>query len=68
MTFFGSNEQKDKLLFRDYLRGHPAEAKTYYELKKQWSMEAGQDRPKYTKLKTTYIDTVLEKARKEIGD
>jgi len=67
ITFFGSKEHRDKLLFRDYLRKHPDEAKRYYELKKQWSKEAGPDGSKYTELKTQYIEEILEKAKKEAG-
>jgi GrpB-like predicted nucleotidyltransferase (UPF0157 family) len=65
ITFFGSKEHKDKLLFRDYLRKNPEEARRYYKLKKRWSKEAGPDPSKYTELKTSYINEVLEKARKE---
>ncbi len=67
ITYFGSKEHRDKILFRDYLRKHPEEAKRYYELKKQWSIEAGPDGSKYTELKTKYIEEVLKKARKEEG-
>jgi len=66
ITFFGSREHKDKLLFRDYLRRHPDEARNYFELKKHWSMEAGSDGSKYTELKASYINKVLERARKEL--
>lgn len=65
ITFRGSNEYKDKLLFRDYLIKHLEEARNYYELKKKWSLEAGHDRPKYTELKSSYINEVLKKARRE---
>lgn len=68
ITFSGSREHREKLLFRDYLRRHPEEAKIYFELKKRWSREAGSDPSKYTKLKTSYINKVLEKARREEGD
>ena len=68
VTFFGSGEHKDKLLFRDYLRRRPEEAKRYLELKKRWSRMAGQDGSKYTELKTQYVKEVLEKARKELGE
>lgn len=68
ITFRGSKEHKDMLLFRDYLRRHPGEAKTYFKLKKQWSIEVGSDKFKFSELKTPYINKVLEKARKEIGD
>jgi len=68
ITFSGSKEHKDKLLFRDYLRRHPEESETYFELKKQWSTEAGLDGSKYTEFKASYINKVLEKARRETGD
>jgi len=62
---FGSKENQDMLLFRDYLRRHPEEAERYYELKRQWDREAGSDNDKYGELKTPYVNEVLEKARKE---
>jgi len=68
ITFSGSKEHKDKLLFRSYLRRHPEETETYFELKKQWSMEAGSDGSKYTELKASYINEVLERARRGTGD
>ena len=68
ITFWGSKEHKNKLLFRDYLKWHSEEAETYFDLKKQWSMEAGSDGSKYTELKTSYINKVLEKAIGKAGD
>ncbi|MFB0522818.1 MAG: GrpB family protein [Candidatus Bathyarchaeia archaeon] len=68
ITFQNSGAHKDMVAFRDYLRLHPEEAEAYYELKKEWGKEAGSDAGKYTELKTTYINKVHEKARKEIGD
>jgi len=65
ITFHGSKEHEEKLLFRDYLRQHPEEARRYYELKERWDIEAGSDDSKYGELKTPYICEVLEKARKE---
>ena len=65
IAFHGSREHEDKLLFRDYLRRNPEEARRYYELKRQWNIEAGSDDSKYGELKTPYIYEVLEKARKE---
>jgi GrpB-like predicted nucleotidyltransferase (UPF0157 family) len=66
ITFPDSNEQKDKLLFRDYLRRHPIEAKTYYDKKKDWSAKAGPEKMRYAELKTPYIAEALERARKEL--
>ena len=65
ITFHNSGAHKDMVAFRDYLRLHPEEANTYYELKKEWSREAGSNASKYTELKTRYINEVLDKARKE---
>ena len=67
ITFFGSRERQDKLLFRDYLREHPKEAKRYYELKKQWATKAGSDASRYTELKAPYVKQVLDEARKGEG-
>lgn len=66
ITFLGSNEHKDKLLFRDYLRKHPEEAETYFNLKKRWSVEVASEKLRFAELKTPYINEVLEKARKEV--
>jgi len=68
ITFSGSNEHKDKLLFRDYLKCHSDDARTYYNLKKEWSIKAGTDKIRFAELKTSYINEVLEKARKELRE
>ncbi len=60
-----SNNYKNHLMFRDYLRKHPDEAKRYYSLKKMWAKKAGEKRKKYTKMKTDYIKGVLKKAKLE---
>lgn len=60
-----SNKYKDYLIFRDYLRKHPEEAKRYYSLKKMWAKKAGKMREKYTEMKTDYVKEVLKKARLE---
>ena len=57
-----SNKYKNHLIFRDYLRRHPEEAKRYFSLKKRWAKIAGEDREKFTDLKTEYIKEVLKKA------
>jgi len=57
-----------ELLFRDYLRKYPGEAKRYFELKGRWSGMSGLDGSEYVELKTQYIGEVLEKARKELGE
>jgi len=42
---------KELLLFKDYLRKHPREAKRYYLLKKLWAKKAGSEPRKFTELK-----------------
>lgn len=56
---------KDHLMFRDYLRKHPEEAKRYYSLKKIWAKKAENRPEKYTEMKTDYIKEVLKKAELE---
>ncbi|MEW5937282.1 MAG: GrpB family protein [Candidatus Thermoplasmatota archaeon] len=68
VTYEGSREHRDKLLFRDHLRRDPEEAKTYFEFKKRWSGKAGSDGAGYAELKTPYIHKVLEKAKRDTGD
>jgi GrpB-like predicted nucleotidyltransferase (UPF0157 family) len=60
-----SQKFKDYLMFRDYLRKHPEEAKMYYSLKKLWAKKAGNTPEKYTLMKTEYVKEVLKKARLE---
>lgn len=51
-----------RLLFRDYLRDFPAEAKRYDALKRSLSKRYAHDRIEYTKEKSVYIETVTNKA------
>ncbi len=66
VTFQGSREHEEKLLFRDYLRRNPTEAKRYYEFKKLWMEKAGSNLSKYREYKAAYIKVILEKAKEEI--
>ena len=52
----------ERLLFRDYLREHGGEAKHYERLKLRLSKKYPQDRISYTKEKSSYIDSITEKA------
>jgi GrpB-like predicted nucleotidyltransferase (UPF0157 family) len=61
-----AKKYKDYLMFRDYLRKHPEEAKRYYSLKKIWAKKAGNKRKKYTEMKTDYVKEVLKKAKLEL--
>lgn len=59
----GSDHWDGHILFRDYLRAHPETARTYYDLKKRLATEYGADREGYTDAKTSFIESVLVKAR-----
>lgn len=51
LTYHESNEWKDFIRFRDYLRNHPEEAQIYADMKRQAAIEANHDGEKYRKLK-----------------
>lgn len=53
------------LLFRDFLRTHPEEARDYYDLKKELAVKYRSDREAYTEAKTAFIESVVDKARTE---
>jgi len=60
---FKSDHWKKHLVFRDYLRAHPEVAKEYFELKKALADKYGSDREGYTEAKTSFIKSVVLKAR-----
>ena len=51
------------LLFRDYLRAHPGEARRYEALKRALAARYPQDRLAYNDAKTEYIEAVVAKAQ-----
>ncbi len=53
----------DRLLFRDYLRAHPDEARRYENLKSDLAARFPDDREGYTEGKTEYVYGVTLKAR-----
>jgi GrpB-like predicted nucleotidyltransferase (UPF0157 family) len=53
-----------RLAFRDYLRAHPEEARTYERLKRQLATEHRAEREAYTDAKSSYIESVMRKAIK----
>jgi GrpB-like predicted nucleotidyltransferase (UPF0157 family) len=53
----------DRLLFRDYLRAHPAEARRYEAVKRDLAARFPDDREAYTDGKTEYVYGVMQKAR-----
>ena len=51
------------LLFRDYLRTHPEEARRYEALKRELAERFSSDRLAYNDAKTVYVEAVVAKAR-----
>lgn len=58
-----SEEWKNHILFRDYLRNHEKEAKEYTELKYDLKHKFGNDIEKYTEAKAEFINNILKKAK-----
>jgi GrpB-like predicted nucleotidyltransferase (UPF0157 family) len=52
------------LVFRDYLRAHPEEARTYERLKRRLAAEHQTDREAYTYAKSAYVESVMQMAIK----
>jgi GrpB-like predicted nucleotidyltransferase (UPF0157 family) len=50
-----------RLAFRDYLRAHPQEARTYERLKRRLAAEHQTDRGAYTDAKSAYVESVMRK-------
>jgi GrpB-like predicted nucleotidyltransferase (UPF0157 family) len=61
---FGGEFWEEHLLFRDYLRAHPEEARRYEELKRGLALRYVEDRRSYTASKTGFIREVLAKAQR----
>lgn len=58
----GSDFWETQLLFRDYMRAHPADAQKYEKLKKKLAKKYRDDRDKYTLAKTEFIVGINKKA------
>jgi GrpB-like predicted nucleotidyltransferase (UPF0157 family) len=54
---------REHLLFRDYLRTHPAECEAYAVLKGELAGRFADDRARYTESKAPLIQAMLERAR-----
>ena len=55
-------EMWQRLVFRDYLRAHPEEARIYERLKRRLAAEHQTDREAYTDAKSAYVEAVMRKA------
>ena len=66
LCVFGDEQERRHLAFRDYLRGHPAVAAEYAELKRTLAVDHDgaslASRERYSSLKTGFINSVLERA------
>ena len=62
---FGSRLWTERLVFRDYLRGHSATAAEYAELKRQLAVKFEFDREAYTDAKGEFIQRVLKLAMRD---
>ena len=51
------------LIIRDYLRSRNDEADQYSKIKYQYAKQANYDRSAYKKLKASYVDNLLQRAR-----
>ncbi|WP_081417477.1 GrpB family protein [Paenibacillus sp. Soil522] len=60
---YGSEEWKNNILFRDYLRAHPEMLKQYNQLKKELAEKYHHDRVAYTNAKHPFILDVIQKAK-----
>ncbi len=61
LTYPESQDWKDLIFLRDYLRSHPNEAKKYGELKEKAASESNEVGEKYRMLKDPLIREILEK-------
>ena len=65
LTPMGSELWSEQLLFRDYLRRHPAAALAYDRLKRDLALAHGSDGRGYVQGKTAFVRSALELARRE---
>lgn len=56
---------RSQLLFRDYLREHPATRSEYERVKREAAEAHPEDLEAYTKAKTEFVRSVLERARED---
>jgi len=65
LTDIGSAFWNDHLAFRDFLRADPETAAAYALLKLELAARYPRDRPSYIEGKTSFVESVLERARRE---
>jgi GrpB-like predicted nucleotidyltransferase (UPF0157 family) len=67
MVAMSSDFWEEHLLFRDYLRTHPQAAEEYGKLKRGLAGRFRFDRDAYRAGKVSFIDTVVDAARRDAG-
>jgi GrpB-like predicted nucleotidyltransferase (UPF0157 family) len=65
LTDVGSSFWRDHLAFCDFLRANPETASAYARLKLELAARYPRDRPAYIDGKTSFVENVLERARRE---
>jgi len=63
----GSSAFERHVIFRDYLRNHPDQARKYGAVKKRLAERYHHDRTKYQAAKCEFVDSLMEEARRELG-
>lgn len=66
VEYAGWHERNERLL-RDYLQAHPQAARAYAQLKQQLALTHARDSLAYTKAKTAFIQSLVDRARDEGG-
>lgn len=61
-----SDDWKNTITFRDYLKTHPEDLEKYAQIKKQAANAANEDKDTYMRLKEGFIKEILKKAVKSI--
>ena len=64
---YASWPERNERLLRDYLRAHPEAARAYGALKQQLAVAHAHNSLAYTKAKTAFIQSIVDRARDERG-
>ena len=62
-----SDEYKNFIILRDYLKNNPSKAQEYLKMKHKFAREANYDRKKYKALKSIYVSRLLGEAKDSIN-
>jgi GrpB-like predicted nucleotidyltransferase (UPF0157 family) len=62
----GNATHGERVLFRDWLRTHPADAAAYAALKRRLALEAKDDWTRYSEGKADFVATIIRRASSQI--